>query len=330
MQNFRSEIIKYLCWVLAVMFSPSYAQDCLPLGVFFNNQSEIDNFSGCTIIAGNVSFISGNSGITNIDGLSQVEIIEGDLNFSGMTDLLNIDGLSNLKTIGGNLSIEAVPNIQNLNGLSSLKTIGGDLQLLGVFDELDLLEDISGLSNLLSIGENIDVNNFEKLESLNGLQNAVTVSNGTLDLFNNSILNDISALSNYDNIVEIFVQQNPMLSNCALQTFCERGSTLTHTIQNNAIGCNSFQEIASQCVTLKTHDYLEITQNSVFYPNPVIGNFISIELDSKKASIYDFEGRVVIDEIKISDNRIDLSLINTGVYFIKFEGVNNIYKLIRR
>jgi hypothetical protein len=95
---------------------------CLPDGITFSTQAEIDNFQtnypGCTEIQGDVT-ISG-SDITNLNGLNVVNYISGNL------------------IIGNAQLAQANPVLNNLEGLESLTAIGGNLVVIhnSVLDSL--------------------------------------------------------------------------------------------------------------------------------------------------------------------------------------------------
>jgi hypothetical protein len=66
-------------FVLVLYCAFASAQPCLPEGITFSTQAQIDsfqtNYSGCTEIEGGV-LIEGND-ITNLEGLSVLEIVDG-------------------------------------------------------------------------------------------------------------------------------------------------------------------------------------------------------------------------------------------------------------
>jgi hypothetical protein len=71
--------IIYLIAVVAISHSLAFSQPCLPEGITFTTQGQIDdfqsNYPGCTEIMGTV-LIEGNN-ITNLDGLNGISIIGG-------------------------------------------------------------------------------------------------------------------------------------------------------------------------------------------------------------------------------------------------------------
>jgi hypothetical protein len=81
-----------------------------PADVYFSNQAEIDNFQdrypNLTDIDGNVIICDGNTAeITNLNGLSLLTSIGGNLEISNNKALITLSGLHNLASIGGNLII---------------------------------------------------------------------------------------------------------------------------------------------------------------------------------------------------------------------------------
>ena len=92
----------------ALLFASVYlfGQPCLPEGIEFTTQEQIDNFQvnypGCNEIEGDVS-ISGHD-ITDLNGLSSLEKILGTLRIEGNDTLQSLEGLGNLSVIEGKLT----------------------------------------------------------------------------------------------------------------------------------------------------------------------------------------------------------------------------------
>lgn len=87
------------------------AQDgctCLPEGIVFSTQSQIDsfqiNYPGCARIVGRVGI--------------------GDYYWS-VNEITSLEGLNVLTSIGGNLSIRHNDLLTSLSGLENLTTVGG-------------------------------------------------------------------------------------------------------------------------------------------------------------------------------------------------------------
>jgi hypothetical protein len=192
-----------------------HAQGCLPEGITFNTQAQIDSFAinypGCTEIEGSVLFGRGYPG--------------------GSTDITNLNGLNVLTSIGGDLGIgyaglmwdDANPFLKTLDGLENLQYISGTLQI----SHNDSLTNLSGLENLASI-------------------------DGVLHIENNPLLNSLTGLGNIDtaSITDIWITGNLLLTECAIKSVCNylSGSNASH-IFDNAPGCNSEEEVEEACLS---------------------------------------------------------------------------------
>jgi hypothetical protein len=160
----------YLLLIVLLALNGAKAQNCLPSGITFNWQADIDNFQtnypGCTKIGGNVTISS--------------------------FDITNLNGLSVLTSIGGTLSIY-VDVLSSLSGLQNLTSIGGDL----IIQNNDSLRNLAELEKLASVG-NIWLRYDHLLASLGGLDN-VTISGGLIWIIDNDTLSDcaVKSICNY-------------------------------------------------------------------------------------------------------------------------------------
>jgi len=188
---------------------------CSIQSVVLTTQGQIDSFAinypGCTDISGSVT-IGGGDAITNLNGLSQITSIGGNLDIGAdlvnvnTTALTDLTGLENLTSIGGNLNIgnyfyDYGPNneiitvfipssLTSLDGLNSLTSIGTSFNLVAA----EGLTDITALNNLTSIGGDMLIFNNDALTNLSGLDN-LTDFNGNLTIWDNELLSDISSLA---------------------------------------------------------------------------------------------------------------------------------------
>ncbi|MEZ5083341.1 MAG: hypothetical protein R2750_07825 [Bacteroidales bacterium] len=125
----------------------TYSQGCLPEGIGFTTQQQIDEFPliypNCSDIEGSV-LILGND-ITNLDGLINIQTIGGELIISS-NSLANLFGLGNLSLVDSTLSITNCTNLYNLEGLNNLNSIGGELHIWN-----SQLTDLTGLEGLTKI-----------------------------------------------------------------------------------------------------------------------------------------------------------------------------------
>jgi len=187
-----------------------YINPCLPEGITFTTQAEIDNFQtnypNCTEIEGHVG-ISGDD-ITNLNGLNVLISIGGFLWIEDNNALTNLSGLEELILIGGSLVI--IDNsIASISNLSSLSTIGINLFISGN----NSLTSLTGLNNITTIEDSLYIWNNHLLSNLTGLDN-LTTNNGDVWIAANNNLENLSGLDNLSTIGGVFdISGNPALSN---------------------------------------------------------------------------------------------------------------------
>jgi hypothetical protein len=210
--------------VLALVFKNIFAQGCLPNGIVFTSQQQIDNFNtnypGCTVIQGDVRVQGAN--ITNLNGLNVLTSIQGGM-FIVFNDLLaSFNGLENLTSVGGGVTLDYNNPVTSLSGLENLASIGG----------------------WLGIGYNMH------LSSLTGLENLTTLGGG-LSIANNDILASLLALQSLESasINNLMIVNNPSLSRCEARGICDylANPGATSTIYGNAPGCSNRDEVELAC-----------------------------------------------------------------------------------
>nr|NQU89094.1 T9SS type A sorting domain-containing protein [Bacteroidota bacterium] len=209
------------------------AQACLPEGIIFSTQADIDNFQinfpGCTEVEGNV-LING-EGIANLEGLGVLTFVGGYLAIYACNSLDNLSGLDGLTSIGKFLWIgqnnsltaleglgalvfiewylwvEKNPILPDLSGLGSLATIGGGL---GIWDN-DGLTGLQGLAPLTSFPGSMVIWGNDALIDFTGL-GALSLIEGSLQIENNSALLDLSGLDEISYIAdELWIGNNNSL-----------------------------------------------------------------------------------------------------------------------
>ena len=333
------------------------AQGCLPEGITFDTQAQIDSFQinhpNCTEIEGGVS-IHGDD-ITNLDGLSALtsigeQLVIGSVLSGGNPILTDITGLANLTSIQGDLYMGGNYSLSDLNGLQGLDTINGNLNInysallsLSGLDNVthingdvfidwnNELLNLNGLNNLSSIGGSLRIPQNNKLLSLDGLDNLTSIGSdlfignyGWLGYAGNLELYDISSLSNLNNIGGgLYILGNDLLSKCNIPSICEYLVSPNDTVEihQNGAGCSSSQQVIDSC---DWSNIGEISQSEILfiYPNPS-STQITIELPTtpqKKTllTIYNINGQQLITQpIAEPQTVIDVSGLPSGVYFVK-------------
>jgi len=186
----------------------AFSQGCLPDGIIFTTQTEIDNFQtnhpNCSEIEGDVNIEGDN--IVNLNGLASLTAVGGSLALSGTSSLVSLSGLNNITSINGNLQI-ANTALTGLSELSQLNTVGGNLEI-GDNSEITSLIGLEGISTL---NENLAVIGNTLLPNLEGLEQLTTVGN-YLWVSGNGSLQSLSGLQSITSAGYLYVFDNPNLS----------------------------------------------------------------------------------------------------------------------
>ena len=149
---------------LGLLTSVSYSQSCLPDGIVFHTQEDIDdfqtNYPGCTAIEGQVTI--------------------GDAGNDVITDL---SGLNVLTSIGGGLRIYLCDSLDNLLGLDNIDSIGGDL----IIENNAMLTSIINMGNATYIAGNLSIHNNPQLSYCNAqsICSYLFVPDGIINIYEN-------------------------------------------------------------------------------------------------------------------------------------------------
>jgi hypothetical protein len=308
-------------------FSSAVAQNCLPNGITFTTQSQIDNFHlnypGCTQIIGDVE-ITGNN-ITNLNGLTSLASIEGGLFIYNNPLLTSLSGLNTLHNIGGmGLWMENNPGLTTLAGLGSLSTIGGlyigesmPLTNLAGLSHVCLiyprgveiknnqsLADLTGLDNVQSIG--ILSVSGSCLSSLNGL-NSVTSLNGALEIIECPNLTDFSGLDQVESIGDyLYIESCPSLSHLTgLGKLASIGGKLYISGNQNLIDLNGLDSLKSIGGEVYIHACGHLNSLSALHNLTSIVGYLMVESNTHLQSLSGLDN---IDYTTINGLRIYLNL----------------------
>ncbi|MFH1121964.1 MAG: T9SS type A sorting domain-containing protein [Bacteroidota bacterium] len=185
---------------LAISIGMAISQACLPEGITFTSQEQIDNFQvnypDCSDLIGEV-IIMGND-ITNLNGLIVLTTIGGSLTigqyYGANPSLTNLAGLDNLTFIGGSLEIVSIGALACLAGLNNLTSLGGGLKIC----DNGALTTLTDLDGLTSLGGSLDIWLNGSLTSLMGFENLTSI--GGLTIAQNGALTSLSGLNNVTSI----------------------------------------------------------------------------------------------------------------------------------
>lgn len=299
------------------------AQSCLPEGITFTLQSEIDNFPlmypGCTEIQGNVYIgeFGPSSNITNLHGLSSIKRIDGYLNVHYISNLHNLEGLENLTYIGGYLTfiwnnhltdIQALSNLDTImgyldirysfftdfTGFASLKYVGGDIKIV----QNSAMLDYSGFDSLKVVGGSLDVADNENVTGISGF-NSVDSVYGRLYLR----YPDVTTISGFNNVKYVggtlYIEENDALTAIT-------GLQSLKTVGNFALKNNFLLNDLSGLSALDTiNGYL------MFYQAPLL------------SASTDFAGLVYIG------GRLEISYCNSFTDLSAFHNLDHIGEQVR-
>ncbi len=261
---------------LSIFTNTITAQSCVA-NIVLASQTDVDNFQtnyACSVIDGNLMIQTGGaSAIVNLDGLSAIESVTGDLQITVNTSLIDISGLSNIHTVGNNLIVGFNPVLTNVDALSNITSVGNNLtialnQSLTNVDGLSGIQDIygtmsvtvnsqlvnlDGLNNLQFVGQNLDVSQNAVLPNINGLSN-VTLVGQDLTVGNNPELSDINGLGNIGSVgLGLTISENPMLNECCgIYELINTDGLVQGAINlsNNLMSCNAAENIVACLIDL--------------------------------------------------------------------------------
>ncbi|MBC7775247.1 MAG: hypothetical protein H7246_07400, partial [Phycisphaerae bacterium] len=186
------------------------AQSCLPNGIQFGSQTEINNFSinypGCTHIGGDV-FIGSSSDITNLDSLYVITHIDGRLGVNYIEQLKNLEGLRNLDSLGGTLMIQGNNLLTSINGLAKLQETHEELSI----SNNPQLSSLEGLHNITSVHGSVTLSGNTALSDLSGLR-GLNLVEGAIGIAGNDLLVDLNGLQNLSKIYGLHISSNLALS----------------------------------------------------------------------------------------------------------------------
>ncbi len=197
-------------FISLLMFTMVHAQTYNG-SVTLESQTEVDTFN-YTSITGSIriddQYLDPDSPerIKNLNGLSNLTSVGGNLIFFWTDSLYNVDALSNLTSVGNFLAVRFNSGIENLNGLSNLSSVRN------IWIEANpRLTDLSGLSGITTV-DTLWVGWNNSLETLAGLSN---ISGNVVDLeiFRNRLTN-LDELSGITSVTDsVFITYEPFLTN---------------------------------------------------------------------------------------------------------------------
>ena len=285
-----------LILILLVLTNFNLLAQCPTVNLTLTTQTSVNNFvtnyPSCTNL--NVNLTISGTNITNLNGLSSLLSVSGDLVVSNCPNLTDISGLNNITTITGYFKIvnndllTTLPSFQNLTSLNNLMIRTCDvLNTINSFNYLTSVNrieissninitTISGFSNLLSVSE-LDVNS-QSLANIQGISNLNTI--GSLSLRNTQLPN-LNNLGNVQSINSLGISFNSQfLSFEGLNPLITINSIYldNNPLFNNFLNLSSLTNLVSltvrNCNSLTNFNGLNLTSlNSLnLYNNPQLNS----------------------------------------------------------
>ncbi|GAP42979.1 protein containing Por secretion system C-terminal sorting domain [Lentimicrobium saccharophilum] len=295
----------------------------------------LSGLEGLTSIGGSLyigSSSCGNQSLVSLTGLEGLSNIGGDLVILQNYVLTSLTGLEGLTSIVGSLVIGnyfgSNPSLSSLEGLDNVISVGGDLFIGYNY----ALTSLSGLDNLITIGGLLSISANDALTSLSALENLTSVG-WTLSIYVNDALTSLTGLENIadSSINDLIISDNFSLSSCAVQSICDylAAPNGTVTIENNAPGCNSEEEVEEACLSVGVPLPGSLQTEVNIYPNPTGGilnfGFRISECQRLSLKIYDALGRevaVLPDEmLPAGEHSIewDMEALPAGIYSFRLQ-----------
>ena len=243
-------------------------------------QAEVDSLritlAGKTGIDGNLTigytdYGSSRSDITDLSPLGSIVRITGNVWIQQNRQLVNLNALTHLQTIGGFFGVGRNDSLTDLGNFPVLQTIGkffyvgynAKLTTLGNFPVLETIEKSFRVDNN---GKLTDLGDFPVLQTIGGYfyvsGNSELTDLGDFPALTSIGVEEVYVLSEGRTIdsVSIVVESNSSLSDCYVLTeFLTGGDHAVSGgiyINNNALGCNSGDEIkasAPHTIMLTSH-----------------------------------------------------------------------------
>lgn len=237
--------------ILALYTPMCIGQSCPEASITLSTQAEVDNFiidyPTCTFIDGDVCigdciYPYAISDITNLDGLENIETIDGSILINNNPSLINLSGLSNLDIVIGHLRIVNDDALLDMSGLENLISIGGDFELKGNAN----ITNMTGLTSLQTITGDFSMTLNNSLENFVGLTNLVNVEGLYSVAFNNSLVNfeGMSSLQSIGDFVHIW-NNNQLVNMTGFASLNSIGGSFTVQGNDNLVNLLGMESLSS-------------------------------------------------------------------------------------
>jgi hypothetical protein len=231
---------------------------CLPEGIHFHTQEEIDsfqtNYPGCTEVEGWVTIDDMYSAsITDLSGLNVLTSIGGNLDIGNSLALTKLTGLEELTVIGGDLELHYLNSsaFTNLTGLEGLTAIGGKLSIT----HCNYIINLTGLEGLISVGDDLHITYNLSLNDFTGLDGLTTIDDWVYIMYNQSLTNltGLEGLTTVGNNLWV-VDNDPLTNLLGLEGLTEVGGSLHISDNTNMTNLSGIEGLTSIGGSLQIED----------------------------------------------------------------------------
>jgi hypothetical protein len=270
------------CYSAGTIISRCENHPCLPGGVTFSSQAEINDF---------------------LNNYPYCKIIDGDVIING-TDINDLSPLLSLKSIKGDLSIYNNDILTTLDGLNNIQTIEGDLRIGNdTRGGNPSLVSLAALENLTYLKGSLFIEQNTALPGLTGLEN---VQAGFLDgiyIKNNPILSDcdIQSICNYLASGSPSVDLSNNSTGCNTETEVKEACTFG-VPDNNDLSLKINLSVSNDLININIPN---LDEKSI--------KFQILDETGKVLSVIDLNNPIT---------SVDISQLTPGLYFGYFKGVN--------
>lgn len=230
--------------------------------------------------------------LNNVTGFQALRTISNGFSLGKNKNLTDLEGFSNVETVGS-FDITENESLVDFKKLSSLENTNGLFRIQGN----TTLESLEGLEKLNALGSVNIIKNNPNLKTLKGLENLVAIfpvnDAGSLEIVNNSLLEDIRAIGNiwHEGYQTIEIGRNPLLKICNNDNICGKitqNNPSLLSIYDNAPGCNNLDEVALSCNLNTLEGTIKLNTKDDDCVNGIGMNNIRIETSDGNLTAYTF------------------------------------------
>ncbi len=344
----------------------SFAQ--CPVGnQIFNSQVEIDNFGVsyplCTALPGNLTIDGSANSITNLEALSSLTTITGQLNFYD-TDLVDLSDLGSLVTVGG-LNIDSNEDLVSLDGLENLISTGAILSITlnSSLTDIDALANLPSMATDFTIADNPELSDCAILSicvSLTTLPAGAFSNNGVGCTNNSEVAFECESVLPVT-LVDFKVKKEGSVASLTWNTASEVNSSrfliersqtgkiwrtvgsvtargpgnYSYTDDAPASGVNFYRlkmvDLDETFAYSKMH-VVRFEFDTAPYPNPVADIVMvrNLEWSSvRQVQLYNSSGTLVLESEKVPSSGLDVSQFSSGLYTIRVTDNNGSMKNLK-